>query len=74
MRALRDTVEELQKERELLMSLRKRRRSFCGRSTPLMEEESIGDISVDNPEVSPSKMGEVIGHNLLLEMERNLEK
>ena len=62
------------KEREFLMSHRKRKKSVCGRATPLIEDVSIGDISVDDPEVSPTKMGEVIGHNLLLEMERNLER
>ena len=43
-------------------------------SGSLSQDFSIGDISVDNPDVSFSNVGEVIGDTLRLDLERSLEK
>ncbi len=50
------------------------KKSAGGRAAPILDGVSIADISVDDPVISPAKEGEVIGNNIILEMEHTIER
>ncbi len=77
---LRDTVEELLRDREelrgILSTKKLLKNAICGgRSTPIFDGVSIADISVDDPMMtSPTKEGEVIQDTVILGLQENLTR
>ena len=77
---LQENVEELHKEVEQLKNFAgplRSKKSFGGFSTPNIGGFSVGDISVDDPQFSPTKVGgggEVIGNNLILDLREEIDQ